>query len=84
MYTVAPYQGFESLHTPPEHLPCADDDPGQLMQRLLRLAGRLSPRQLATAKRGPKPTTPKGHVADSIAKSHVATDRVLKAAGKRR
>ncbi len=36
---------------PPEHLPCADDDPIQLLQRLLLLARRLSPRQLARCHR---------------------------------
>lgn len=69
---------------PPEHLPCADDDPMQLLQRLLRLASRLSPRQLATSKRAPKPAAPKGYVDGSIARSHVATARMLKAAAKRR
>ncbi len=69
---------------PPEHLPCADDDPAQLLQRLLRLTSRLSPRQLATSKRKPKPAVPKGYVDGSIARSHVATDRMLKAADKRR
>lgn len=47
-------------------------------QRLLRLVSRLSLRQLTSSKRGPKPTTPKGHVTGSIARSHVATDRVIK------
>ena len=69
---------------PPEHLPRADDDPVQLRRRLLLLAGRLSPRQLATSKRSPKAAAAIGYVEGSIARSHVSTGRLLKAAGKRR
>ena len=69
---------------PPEHLPRADDDPQQLLQRLLALAHRLSPRQLATSKRAPKPATAKGYVHGSIARSHMATHRLLKGTTKRR
>lgn len=69
---------------PAEYLPCADDDPGQLLQRLLLLATRLNPRQLATSKRAPKSAAPKGYVDGSTARSHVSTDRVLRAAAQRR
>jgi len=69
---------------PSEHLPCADDDPRRLAERLLRLASRMSPKQLATSKRKPKTAHAKGYVDGSIARSHLSTDRVLKqAAGKR-
>lgn len=62
-----------------EHLPCADDDPQRLLQRLLLLASRLGPRQLTTSKRGPKTgRTNAGDVSGSIARSHVSTARVLK------
>ena len=77
------YEGMIAV-LPPEHLPCADDDPARLMQRLLHLAARLKPRQLATSKRAPKPAVPKGYVDGSTARSHVSTDRVLKAVVKRR
>ena len=53
--------------------------PCQLMERLLLLAARLKPRQLATSKRAPKPKAPKGFVDGGIARSHVATARVIKA-----
>lgn len=68
---------------PPEHLPSADDDPQQLVEHLLRLARRMSPKQLATSKRKPKVDQAKGYVDGSIARSHVSTARVLKAARKR-
>jgi hypothetical protein len=47
------------------------------MQRLLQLAARLRPRQLASSKRKPKPKLPKGYVDASIARSHVATARLI-------
>ena len=69
---------------PPEQLPRANDDPQQLARHLLRLAKRMSPKQLATSKRKPKAAQAKGYVDGSIARSHVSTARVLKqAAGKR-
>lgn len=41
----------------PKHWPSADDDPRKLANHLLLLASRMSPRQLATAKRKPKNRT---------------------------
>jgi len=68
----------------PEHWPRADDDPRTLADRLLHLASRMSPRQLATSKRKPKTAQAKGYVDGAIARSHVSTARVLKqAAGER-
>lgn len=69
---------------PPERLPRPDGAAGALLERLLRLAGRMSPTQLATSKRKPKTVHAKGYVDGAIARAHVSTDRVLKrAAGKR-
>lgn len=65
---------------PPEHWPGADDDPHRLALRLLSLAGRLSPRQLATSKRKPKIVQVKGYADGHLARSHVSTARVLKQA----
>lgn len=48
-----------------------------LAERLLRLARRILPKQVATSKRGPKLDKPKGYVDASIARSHVSTARVL-------
>lgn len=49
------------------------------MRRLLQLAARLKPRQLNSSKRQPKPKVSKGYVDGSIARSHVATARLIKA-----
>lgn len=69
----------------PEHWPRPPDDLPCLVQRLLRLAARLSPRQLATAKhKKAKSSRARGYVEGAIARSHVSTARVLQqAAGKR-
>jgi IS4 transposase len=78
---------YESMAVivPPEHWPRADDDPQRLLQRLLRLAAGLNPKQLATSKRGPKNTCANvGYVSDSIARSHVSTARIIREAGRRR
>ena len=69
---------------PPEQWPRADGDPRQLLERLLRLASRMSPKQLATSKRKPKTVQAKGYVDGSIARSHVSTARVLKQAADKR
>lgn len=80
--TVEINSGCEAmaLALPPEHLPQVGAlAPCQLMDRLLRLAARLKPRQLATSKRAPKQQAPKGFVDGALARSHVATARVIKA-----
>lgn len=78
------YEGMMVI-LPTEHLPVADADPQQLVQRLLRLAAGLSPKQLATSKRRPKAARVKaGYVSDDIARAHVSTARVIKASRERR
>lgn len=80
--TVEINSGYEAmaLALPPEHLPQVGElAPCQLMQRLLGLAARLKPRQLATSKRAPKPKVPKGFVDGALARSQVATARVIRA-----
>ncbi|WP_137894475.1 hypothetical protein [Ramlibacter sp. 2FC] len=74
--------GYEAmvLTLPAEHLPCADDDPGQLLQ----LAARLKPKQPVTSKRAVKPAVAKGLRGGLHRQTHAATDQVLKASGKRR
>lgn len=69
---------------PPKHAPRADDDIRRLAERLLQLASRLSPRQLATSKRKPKSVQPKGYAPGCLARSHVSTARVLKQAAAER
>lgn len=68
----------------PEHLPHADDDPQQLVDHLLLLAKRMSPKQLATSKRKPKAAQAKCYVDGVTARSHVSTARVLKQAAEKR
>jgi len=85
--TVEIASTYESMLVilPAEDLPRAGDGPSRLVQRLLSLAGRLNPKQLATSKRGPKTRQARAsYVSASIASSHVATGRVIKAADKRR
>ncbi|MDD2714117.1 MAG: hypothetical protein PHU77_14480 [Simplicispira sp.] len=97
--------GYEAmaLALPPEHLPQVGNvPPCQLMERLLLLAARLKPRQLATGnwqlatgnwqlatgnwqlatgnwQACAQPKVPKGFVDASLARSHVATARLIKA-----
>lgn len=84
---VSPYHlaqhiksGYEGMliALPSEHWPSAlDDSPEQLAQRLLRLARRISPRQVATSKRKPQLVKAKGYVDGATARAHVSTARVL-------
>jgi IS5 family transposase len=74
--------GYEGMliALPNEYWPSAQGtSPQELAQRLLRLARRISPRQVATSKRKPKPKIdkPKGHVDGATARAHVLTARVL-------
>ena len=71
------YEGL-LIAVPPEHWPPLHAaDPARLAERLLSLARHVSPRAVATSKRGPKPKTLKGYVDGKTARSQVATARVL-------
>lgn len=77
---------YEGLMTalPPEHWPSWQQaDPVCLAERLLTLARRINPCQVATSKRKPKPKTPKGYVDGKTARAHVATARILAQASTR-
>ncbi len=71
--------GYEGMliALPPEQWPSYDGDPTSLADRLLQLARNIDPRQVATSKRGPKVTKPRGYVDGAIARAHVSTARVL-------
>jgi IS4 transposase len=72
--------GYEGLliAMPPDHWPSwQQTDPVQMASRLLALARRINPRQVATSKRKPKLKTPKGYVDGATARAHVATARLL-------
>lgn len=73
-------RGYEGLciALPPEHWSSwGDAGPASLAKRLLQLARRIDPRQVATSERGPKRDKSKGYVAAAIVRAHVATARVL-------
>ncbi len=71
------YEGL-MIAVPPECWPpWHGADPGHLAKRLLRLARNINPRQVATSKRKPKLTKPKGYIDGKTARSHVAAARVL-------
>lgn len=73
------YEGL-SIAVPPDHWSSIseENDPRGFLQRLLCLARRIRPKQVATSKRGPKIDKAKGYVDGKTARSHVSTDRVLK------
>lgn len=71
------YEGL-LVAIPPECWPSPHEaDPAHLAERLLSLARRIDPLQVATSRRKPKPKTPKGYVDGRTARSHVATARIL-------
>jgi hypothetical protein len=75
--------GYEGMliALPAEHWPsAAEQSPQALAERLLCLARRIQPKQVATSKCGPKVDKPKGYVDGSIARAHVSTARVLQQA----
>jgi IS4 transposase len=79
LHVRAGYEGL-LIAVPPEHWTSWHAaDPAHLAERLLQLARRIDPRQVAPSKRKPKPKpkTPKGYVDGKTARAHVATARVL-------
>ena len=71
------YEGL-LIAVPPECWPPSHNaDPERLAERLLQLAQRIDPHQVATSKRKPKLATSKGYVDGRTARAHVATERVL-------
>ena len=70
------YEGM-LIALPPEQWRSYDGNPTALAERLLRLARNINPRQVATSKRGPKVTKPRGYVDGAVARAQVSTARVL-------
>ena len=78
------YEGL-LIAVPPAHwLDSGPQGTEQVVQRLLALARRILPRQVASSKRGPKIEKPKGWVEGAKARAHVSTARVLTAAAEQR
>ena len=71
--------GYEGMliALPPEQWRSSHGDPTALADRLLQLARNINPRQVATSKRGPKVTKPKGYVDGAVVRAQVSTARVL-------
>ena len=69
MLIALPAQAWESELTP-----------AHVAQYLLRLAKWVSPRSVATAKRGPKKHKPKGYVDAVAVRKQLSTARVLREA----
>ncbi len=71
------YQGM-LIVLPPEHWTVwRHAEPAAVAERLLQLARQIDPKRVATSKRKPKATQPKGYVDGKTARAHIATARVL-------
>ena len=75
------YEGMQ-IALPSEHLPVIAEK--NLAQWLLELARNILPKQVAKSPRGPKVPKPRAWVQGTTANAHVSTDRVIKAAKKKR
>ena len=77
--TVQIRSGHEGMMiaVPPEYWPTSDVATAGLIEDLLHLARRITPKSVAVSKRGPKAKKPKGYVSGSTARAHVATARVM-------
>lgn len=71
------YEGL-LVAVPPEHWTSwRRADPHAVAERLLQLARHIDPKRVATSKRKPKRTQPKGYVDGKTARAHIATARLL-------
>lgn len=77
-HVKAGYEGM-LIALPPEHWPqyTDEDPPAELAKRLLLLAKRIHPHQVATSKRGPKIPRSVGYVDGALARAHISTARLL-------
>ena len=84
VHVASDYQGMLIALPSGVWQPWCEASGGEVAQHLLRLAGKVNPRSVATAKRGPKKEKPGGYVAGAVARKQLSTARVLKqAAGTR-
>lgn len=84
VHVSSDYQGMLIALQPQQWQAWSDAPAEAIAQYLLRLAGKVNPRSVATAKRGPKKDKPGGYVAAAAARKRLSTARVLKqAAGAR-
>ena len=80
VHVASDYQGMLIALPLEVWQPWSEVPAGEVAQYLLRLAGNISARSVATAKRGPKKDKPGGYVAGAVARKQVSTARVLRQA----
>lgn len=78
VHVVSDYQGMLIALPSEVWQSWCDASGGDVAQHLLRLAGKVNPRSVATAKRGPKKEKSGGYVAGAVARSQLSTYRILK------
>lgn len=78
VHVASDYRGMLIALEPPAWLEWAQAPPGRVADYLLRLARSVSPRSVATAKRGPKKDKPGGYVTAAVARKQLSTARVLR------
>lgn len=72
------YQGMLIALPAPEWRPWSEATPAHIAQYLLHLAAQVSPRSVATSRRGPKKDKPKPYVDAAVVRKHLSTARVLR------
>ena len=75
---VSDYKGMLIVLPPQTWSAWSEASPERTANYLLRLAAFVSPRSVATSKRGPKKPKPKGYVEAAAVRKHVSTARVLR------
>lgn len=75
---VSDYKGMLIALPPSAWCSWSEASPERMADYLLRLARFVSPRSVATSKRGPKKPKPKGYVDAATVRKHVSTARVLR------
>lgn len=78
VHVASDYQGMVIALEPRAWLQWSQASAQQVAQYLLRLARSVSPRSVATARRGPKKDKPGGYVAAAVARKQLSTTRVLR------
>ncbi|MDD2729138.1 IS4 family transposase [Malikia sp.] len=77
---VSDYKGMLIALPPSAWSSWSEASPEHMADYLLHLARFVSPRSVATSKRGPKKPKPKGYVEAAAVRKHVSTARVLRSA----
>lgn len=78
VHVASDYRGMLIALQPKTWLEWSEASPGHVAGYLLGLARNVSPRSVATARRGPKKDKPGGYVAPAVARKRLSTARVLR------